>query len=144
MAPKKKKPVAKKKAKPARQAKKPAAAKKKAAPKKKPQAKKARKPAPAELPQPELPWRQPLAGETKIGVVDDYFGHLGVIALTLEAPLAAGDKIRVHGHTTDLTLTVESIQVAHESVPRAEAGAGVGIKIGDKCRAGDYVFRVGP
>ena len=140
----KKKSGSKKTAKPARKAQTQAAAKRKAAPNAgKAKAKKAPKPAPIEQPKPELPWRLPLAGETKIGVVDDYYGHLSVIVFTLESPLAGGDKIHVRGHTIDLPQTVESIQVDHASVPRAEAGAAVGIKVSDKCRNGDYIFRMG-
>ena len=112
-APKKKAAKAKK---PAR---KPAKAAKKAAPKAKSAKKKAQKAAPKE---PVLPWRAPLPGESKIGVVDDYFGHIGVIAFTLEKPVSVSQKVHVRGHTTDLLQTVESMQIGHPAVSSANAG----------------------
>jgi putative protease len=89
----------------------------------------------------ELPWRKPLKGEKEIGVVDDFFAHIGVIAFTLESPLAVGDTIHVHGHTTDLTEAVVSMQIDHKDVASAAKGAAVGIKIAGKCRKGDYVYK---
>lgn len=95
-------------------------------------------------PAPALPWRQPLPGETFIGVVEDYFGHLGVVALTLNQPLAVGDRIHVRGHTTDLIQVIESMQIGHQGVQAAGPKDSVGLKVGDKCRNGDYVYRYSP
>lgn len=148
MAPQKKKTVRrsapKKKAgkKAVARAKKPAAKKTKKTPAKKPAAraaKPARKTAVAEAA--VLPWRQPLVGETWIGVVEDYFSHVGVIAATLKAALAVGDRIHVRGHTTDMAETVESLQIDHAPVAAAAAGDSVGIKAIGKCRAGDYIYK---
>jgi outer membrane biosynthesis protein TonB len=150
MAPKKKKkvqrPAPKKKAvkKAAPRAKKTAVKKAKKAPVKKAaarSAKPARKPAAAEAA--VLPWRQPVAGETWIGVVEDYFSHVGVIATTLKAALAVGDKLHVRGHTTDMAETVDSLQIEHAPVAAAAAGDSVGIKVIGKCRAGDYIYKAG-
>ena len=76
-----------------------------------------------------------------IGIVDDYYDHVGVIALNLQKALTTGDKLHVRGHTTDLIQTVESMQIGHQNVQQANAGDGVGVKVNDKCRKGDYVFR---
>lgn len=133
------KPALKKKAPKARRAK-----AKKAAPKAKARKPKAKAGKPkAAAPQAPLPWRHPLPGEAKIGMVDDYFSHIGVIVLNLEAPLAVGDKIHVRGHTTDLSQPVESLQIAHQGVERAEAGAPIGLKVNERCRKGDYVYKAG-
>ncbi len=74
--------------------------------------------------------------------MEDYYGHLNVIALVLKAPLKVGDKIHVRGHTTDMSETIESLQINHLSVAEAKAGDAVGIKAVGKCRAGDFVYRV--
>lgn len=151
MAPKKKtvrRSAPKKKAakKPAARAKKPAA--KKTAVKKSPAREKktaprsARKAAPAEPV--ALPWRKPLAGETWIGVVEDYYSHVGVIATTLKAALAVGEKIHVRGHTTDMAEAVDSLQIDHAPVAAAAAGDAVGIKVIGKCRAGDFIYKAAP
>ncbi len=135
---KKKKPIKKKKA---VTRKKPVRKTKKAVAKKKVKARAKKAPARRAAPAP-LPWRQPLEGETPLGVVDDYYAHIGVIALTLQKPLAVGDKIHVRGHTTDLIELVESMQIGHQSVQQANAGDGVGIKVNDRCRKGDYIYQI--
>ncbi|MBI4370447.1 MAG: translation elongation factor-like protein [Elusimicrobia bacterium] len=77
-----------------------------------------------------------------LGKVEDYFAHIGVIALKLKGALAVGDTIRVKGHTTDLVMKVESIQIEHQTVTLARTGDGVGIKIADRARKGDRVYRI--
>lgn len=84
---------------------------------------------------------QQIVGAVFLGKILDYYSHLSVITLTLEASLAVGDMIRIKGHTTDLTQKVDSLQVAHQSVQSASAGEGVGIKIVDKARAGDALYK---
>ncbi len=83
--------------------------------------------------------------EVKVGVIQDYFAKIGVAALTVEKQVVkVGDSLHVTGHTTDLSFTVESIQVEHERVDHAEPGASVGIKVPDKVRAHDVVYKITP
>ncbi len=82
-------------------------------------------------------------GEELIGQVTDYFGKVGVAAIQVTAgSLGVGDTIHVKGHTTDLNQTVESMQVEHQAVQRAEAGQTVGIRVKDRVRKGDTVLKV--
>lgn len=85
---------------------------------------------------------QPQTNEQSIGKVEDYFSRIGVIALTLTAPLSLGETIHVKGHTTDLTQTVASMEINHAPIQNAKKGDSVGIKVNDKCRKGDAVFKV--
>ena len=82
------------------------------------------------------------ANEANAGEVEDYFAKIGVIALTLKVPLSIGDTIHVHGHTTEITQKVESMQIEHAPVQTAKKGDGIGIKINDRCRKGDTVYKV--
>ncbi len=91
-----------------------------------------------------LPWRKPLDGESLLGVVLDFFARINVMALVLKAPLRVGEQIHVRGHTTDLVETVGSIQIEHLAVTSAGKGDSVGIKISDRARHGDYVYKTGP
>lgn len=91
---------------------------------------------------PILPWRAPLPGEKYVGVVDDFYAQIGVITLNLEGALKVGDQIHVRGHTTDHVQTVGSMQVEHKSIQSAASGAGVGIKLDNVARKGDYVYRI--
>jgi len=79
--------------------------------------------------------------EKPIGQVTHYFGKIGVMALDLSDTLSVGEQIHIKGHTTDLVLTVNSMQIEHESVPQANPGDSIGIKVGEKVRPGDTVYR---
>ena len=80
--------------------------------------------------------------EEKVGVVNDYFARIGVVGINLTGTLRVGDTIHIRGHTTDFEQVVESIQIEHENVDEARAGASVGIKVTDRCRGGDTVYKV--
>ncbi len=80
--------------------------------------------------------------EEVIGKVSDFFARPVVAGIELTAPLKPGDKIHIKGHTTDLELTVASIQINNVDVKEAKAGDSVGIKISERARRGDTVCKV--
>ena len=82
--------------------------------------------------------------EVEIGKVMDYFARIGVAGIDLTGPLKVGDRISVKGHTSDFEQVVQSIQIEHEPVPEAKAGDKIGIKVTERCRGGDHVFRLAP
>lgn len=84
---------------------------------------------------------QPLAPVT-IGTVAHYYSHLSVGIIALTATLRIGDRIRIKGHTTDVTQTVESIQIDHQPVREAHPGQVIGIKVAGHVRDGDAVSKV--
>jgi putative protease len=53
-----------------------------------------------------------------------------------------GDTIHIKGHTTDLEITVDSMQVENANVTEAKAGASIGIKVPERVRRGDKIFKV--
>lgn len=80
--------------------------------------------------------------EKKAGTVSSYFKKVGVAAVKLEADLAIGDTIRIIGATTDFTQKVESMQIEKEPVEKAGAGDSVGIKVKDRVRPNDIVYKI--
>jgi selenocysteine-specific translation elongation factor len=80
--------------------------------------------------------------EVQIGEVTDFFAHPVVAGITLSAPLKVGDKIHIKGHTTDLELPVDSMQINNANVPTAKAGDAIGIKVSERVRRGDIVYKV--
>lgn len=80
--------------------------------------------------------------EVEIGKVSDFFKKPVVAGIELNAPLKVGDTIHVKGHTTDQELTVQSMQIDNKEVTEAKAGESVGIKIKDRARQGDLVYKV--
>ena len=80
--------------------------------------------------------------EIVVGKVTEFFAHPVVAGIELNAPLKVGDRIHIKGHTTDLELTVESMQVDNANVDLASAGDNIGIKVSDRVRRGDIVCKI--
>jgi len=80
--------------------------------------------------------------EEKIGTVSDFFARPVVAAIELTAGLKMGDKIRIKGHTTDLELTVDSMQINNAAVEEAKAGDSVGVKVSERVRKTDTVYKI--
>ena len=80
--------------------------------------------------------------EMVIGIVSDFFARPLVAGVELSAPLKVGDMIHVKGHTTDITMTVESMQIDNVNVTEAKAGDAVGIKLNDRARKGDTIYKI--
>jgi translation elongation factor EF-1alpha len=56
--------------------------------------------------------------------------------------LNIGDKIHIKGSTTDMELTVESMQIDRVNITQGKPGDVVGIKLLDRVRRGDKVYKV--
>ena len=81
--------------------------------------------------------------EELVGKVVKYFSQPNVAAVEITSGvLRVGDAIRIKGHTTDLEETIESMQIEKESIEEARQGYLVGIKVKDRVREGDQVFKV--
>jgi putative protease len=76
-----------------------------------------------------------------IGRVTHYYGHLSVAAVSLSAPLAMGERIHVHGHSTDLIQAVASMEVEHRKVEHAGPGDDVALLVEGHVREHDLLFR---
>jgi selenocysteine-specific translation elongation factor len=82
--------------------------------------------------------------EVEVGKVTDFFAHPVVAGITLSAPLNVGDKIHIKGHTTDLELDVDSMQINNANVQTAKSGDAIGVKVSERVRRGDTVYKVTP
>ncbi|MCK4589702.1 MAG: translation elongation factor-like protein [Nanoarchaeota archaeon] len=80
--------------------------------------------------------------EEKIGKVSHFFDKVSVAAIVLEGDLKVGDKIHIKGATTDFTTQVDSMQINREDVETAKSGDEIGIKVPEKCRGNDEIFKV--
>jgi putative protease len=80
--------------------------------------------------------------EEMIGTVTDFFARPVAAAIELTADLKVGDKIHIKGHSTDVELVVNSMQIANVAVEEAKAGDSVGVKVGERVRKHDTVYKV--
>ena len=80
--------------------------------------------------------------EKEIGKVSEYFAKPVVAGISLTAPLNQGDRIHILGHTTDLEMAVDSMQLDNAVIEKAKKGQAVGIKVADRVRVGDTVYKV--
>lgn len=83
-----------------------------------------------------------MADEQEVGKVVSYFTKIGVAAIELTNTLSVGDKIHIKGTTTDFTQKVESIQIEGQNLDKAEAGQSIGIKVKDRVRSNDKIYKV--
>lgn len=85
----------------------------------------------------------PAVQEQEVGIVEHWFGHIDVAGIKItKGPVKVGDKLHFKGHTTDFTDTIQAIQIEHNSVPEAKTGDDVGIRVSQRVREHDKVFKV--
>ncbi len=77
-----------------------------------------------------------------VGKVTHYYGKIGVAVIELEDELRIGDEISIEGKTTNFRQKVESMQIEHKPVEIAKAGSSIGLKVGEKVREGDRVYKI--
>ena len=81
--------------------------------------------------------------EEKIGFVSNYFSKISVAAVEItDGTVSVGDTLHFLGHTTDFESTVHSMQIEHKSVTEAKKGDSVGVKVSEKLRRGDKVYKI--
>ena len=80
--------------------------------------------------------------EEAIGKVSDFFARPVVAGIEMIGTLKQGDKIHITGHTTDIEMVIASMQINNANVTEAKPGDSVGIKVPDRVRRGDTVYKV--
>lgn len=80
--------------------------------------------------------------EEVIGKVSDFFARPVVAGIQLTATLKLGDKIHIKGHTTDIEMIVDSMQINNVDVNQAKDGDAVGVKVSERVRREDTVYKV--
>jgi putative protease len=80
--------------------------------------------------------------EVEVGTVIDFFAKVMAAGVSLSDRLSVGDRVHIKGHTTDLEMVVSSMQVNNVDVKEGKAGDDVGIKVPDRVRRGDKVYKV--
>ena len=77
----------------------------------------------------------------EIGRITHFFSKINVAVIELKAPLKVGDTIVIKGPTTDSQQVVDSMQIEHQNVQTALAGQSIGMKVPQRVRETDAVFK---
>jgi putative protease len=81
--------------------------------------------------------------EEKIGIIEHFFTNVSVAAIKITAgELKIGDTIHVVGAHTDFKQKIDSMQIERVPVEVVKAGDAVGIKVKDRVREHDVVYKM--
>lgn len=81
--------------------------------------------------------------EEKIGIVEHFFTNINVAAIKItEGELKVGDTIHIVGAHTDFTQKIETMEIDRQPVQSVKPGDDVGIKVTDRVREHDIVYKV--
>jgi len=77
----------------------------------------------------------------EIGRITHFFSKIDVAVIELKAALSVGDTITIKGPTTDFEQHVDSMQIEHKNVQKADPGQSIGLKVLQRVRETDIVFK---
>ena len=81
--------------------------------------------------------------EIEVGVVVKFFAKPSVAAIEVRSgSIKNGELLRFKGHTTDFSETVSSMEIDNKTVEEAPAGSLIGIKVKERVRENDKVYKV--
>ena len=75
--------------------------------------------------------------------MNTYYKKISVAAVEMtDGTVTMNDNLRIKGHSTDLEVKVDSIQIDHESVNEAKQGDSIGLKVPERVRRKDRVYKI--
>lgn len=83
-----------------------------------------------------------MAKELIVGKVAHYYTRIGVAIIDLTGNLNLGEEIVIRGATTSVRQKVDSMEIDHKPVASASPGQSIGLKVAQRVREGDTVFRI--
>jgi putative protease len=77
-----------------------------------------------------------------VGTISHYFPKVRAAVVKLKVPLALGEKIKIKGHTTDFTQSVNSMQINRVPIKSAKKGQEIGLLVSFRVRRKDVVYKI--
>ncbi len=77
-----------------------------------------------------------------VGKITHYFSKIGVAVVELSGDVEEGDRIKVEGATTSFEQVLESMEIENEKVELATVGQSIGLKMKDRVRLHDNVYKI--
>ena len=81
-------------------------------------------------------------GKEKVGEVFKFFVQPSVAALEVHGDINVGDEVIFQGATTDFKMKISSMQIEGIDVESVKKGQQVGIKVPERVRPNDEVFKI--
>lgn len=79
----------------------------------------------------------------QVGVVVNFYAKPSVAAIKVTSgSIKKGDLLKYKGHTTDFTEEVAGIEINNQPVEEAKANDLIGIKVKERVRENDKVYKV--
>lgn len=81
--------------------------------------------------------------EEQVAVIIKFFAKPSVAALEVtNGTIKKGDILRYKGHTTDFTEEISSMEIDNQVVDEVKVGDLVGVKVKERVRENDTVYKV--
>ncbi|MBL7171952.1 MAG: hypothetical protein ABIE47_14205 [Pseudomonadota bacterium] len=81
--------------------------------------------------------------EEQVAVIVKFFAKPSVAALEVtKGSIKKGDLLRYKGYTTDFTEAILSMEIDNQAVDEVKEGDLVGVKVKERVREGDKVYKV--
>lgn len=79
----------------------------------------------------------------EVGIITNFYAKpmAAVVEVTSQS-IKVGDRIKIKGHTTDFEMVVESMQIEHQPVQEALPGQIIGLKVKERVRPHDRVYKL--
>ena len=77
-----------------------------------------------------------------MGEVFNFYSKPSVAAIEVTGEINVGDKLFFSGATSDFEMVIKSMQIEGENVETVKKGQQVGIKVPERVRSGDEVFKI--
>jgi putative protease len=77
----------------------------------------------------------------EVGVIAHYFPKISVAVIELKGAVQVGDIIQIVGATTNFEQPITSIEVEHKKIEKANAGDSIGLKVEERVREKDIVYK---
>jgi len=80
--------------------------------------------------------------ERVVGIVKHFYPKISVAVIEATDEIKLGDRIAIRGKTTNIEQVVESMEIEHQKVETVKPGESFGMKVADRVREGDKVYKL--
>ncbi len=79
--------------------------------------------------------------EKQVGKITHYYSDIGAAVVEVGSIIKKGDKLKI-GKSHFFEQKVGSMELGHEKIEAARKGLEIGLKVEEKTRVGDLVYKI--